>query len=100
MLDENLQLEGDAAIVSIDGPFRGRNAAVVRNKLIECIKNGYHKIVVDFTNVPDINATGLGVLVSVQRRLDSIDGKLNVRGLNTAVTAIFQRTRLDRSFRL
>ena len=48
MMSGELRIEGDQAILVVSGDFQGRNAADVRDRLIECVQNGHHRIVVDF----------------------------------------------------
>lgn len=94
----NVRVEGNQAILAIDGEFQGRKAADVRDALIECLQNGYHTIIVDLTAVSAINATGIGVLVSIQQRLEAIGGELRVEGVNQDLQRVIERTRLCQSF--
>lgn len=100
MMDSNLRIEGNQAILAVSGEFQGRNAADVRDVLIECLQNGHHSIVVDLTHVSAINATGLGVLVSIQQRLEAVRGELSLQGLSESLQPAFEKTRLSRSFNL
>jgi anti-sigma B factor antagonist len=94
----NVRVEGNQAVLAVDGDFQGRNAADVRDALIECLQNGHYSIVVDLTAVSAINATGLGVLVSTQQRLEAVDGKLSLQGVNSSLRQVFERTRLCQTF--
>jgi anti-sigma B factor antagonist len=98
MMNGNLRVEGEQAVLTVGGDFQGRNAADVRDALIECLQNGHHSIVVDLTDVSAINATGLGVLISIQQRLESLDGKLSLQGVNNSLKQVFERTRLCQTF--
>lgn len=93
-----LRAEKEQSVLVVSGIFQGRNAADVRNKLIESVMKGHHNIVVDLAAVSAINATGLGVLVSVQQRLETLGGKLSLRGVNNSLKQVFERTRLHKTF--
>ena len=97
-MNGNLRVEGEQAVLTVGGDFQGRNAADVRDALIECLQNGHHSIVVDLTDVSAINATGLGVLISIQQRLESLDGKLSLQGVTNSLKQVFERTRLCQTF--
>lgn len=97
-MSNTLQDEQDQAILTVNGDFQGKNAADIRDQLMECLDSGHHTIVVDLAAATAINATGLGVLVNAQQRLESLGGKLMLRGVSHALREAFIRTRLYRSF--
>ena len=55
---------------------------------------------VDFSNSPYIDSSGLGALVSLSRRLRDAGGDLRLVGLNDDLRSLFELTRLDQLFPL
>lgn len=97
MMEELKQVD-NKLFINLKGGFEGLNAAAARDVLIGCLEKGHSDLVVDLSSVDSINATGLGVLVSVQQRLDDIGGQLTLCGVSQRIRGLFDRTRLDRMF--
>lgn len=55
------------------------------------------RVLLDLSEVAFVDSTGLGVLVSLLKRMGS-DGRIAVVGANAAVQRLFQITRLDKLF--
>ncbi|MDU4961237.1 MAG: STAS domain-containing protein [Sporomusaceae bacterium] len=94
----DVTVEDGRAVMRIAGEFQGKNAADVRDALLACLQDGHRHVVIDLSGVSLINATGIGVLVSVQQRLEALGGKLSLYGLEQPVGQVLERTRLHRSF--
>lgn len=55
------------------------------------------RVLLDLSDVAFVDSTGLGVLVSLLKRMGA-DGRIAVVGANAAVQRLFQITRLDKLF--
>ncbi|WP_425058055.1 hypothetical protein SCACP_26970 [Sporomusa carbonis] len=87
-------------IVNLAGNLQGKIAAQVRETMLKYIENGYYNFKVDFSNVTDINSTGLGMLVNIQKRTLQNGGDIIIHGLHGIVKAAFDRTRLTKAFNI
>jgi len=56
------------------------------------------RMILDFTRVEMISSSTLGVLISLKRRLDDVQGRLVIAGLREELMRIFKITRLEREF--
>jgi anti-sigma B factor antagonist len=91
------------------------SAPVIRNLLVDLVRSGHHKLVLDLANVTFIDSAGLGALVAVLRRLrttrdrragvrpdpvrrPAIRGDMRLACLQPAVRSLLEIIRLDRVF--
>ncbi len=56
------------------------------------------KIMLDFTSVRFLSSSMLGVLISMQKRAQAIDGRVVILGLKPDLHKVFKITRLDKLF--
>lgn len=89
---------GNQVVVSLAGNLQGELAAKVRETILSYIADGYFHFKVDFSQVTDINSTGLGMLVNVQKRAMQNGGNIIINGLHGTVQTAFNRTRLSKAF--
>ncbi|WP_434133259.1 STAS domain-containing protein [Sporomusa sphaeroides] len=85
-------------VISLTGNLQGELAAKIRETILRYIADGYFHFKVDFSQVTDINATGLGMLVNVQKRARQNGGNIIINGLHGTVQTVFDRTRLSKAF--
>jgi anti-anti-sigma factor len=55
---------------------------------------------VNFENLDYISSAGLGVLLSVQKRLSNTGGRLTLAGLNQHIREVFQIAHFDQVFEI
>lgn len=85
-------------IVTLAGNLQGKLAAQVRKTILSYIADGYYNFKVDFSQVNDINSTGLGMLVNVQKHANQHGGNIIIEGLHGSAQVAFNRTRLNKAF--
>ncbi len=66
--------------------------------VLEAIDAGERKFVIDFSNTGYIDSSGLGVLVSLSRKIRDSGGELRLSGLNEDLHTLFELTKLDTLF--
>lgn len=93
------QLEGIVEI-TLSGPrIDSVVAPQLKIDLEQTVAEASRKIVLDLSSVEFMDSTGLGVFVSLLKRLGP-DGAIAVAGVQPAVLRLFQLTRLDTLFRI
>ncbi|NLD76744.1 MAG: STAS domain-containing protein [Acidimicrobiales bacterium] len=93
--------ERDAwSIVAVSGEIDVATSPRFRERLIELISTGNHRIVVDLRWVDFIDSTGLGVLIGALKRLRSHEGELRLVIDDPRVLKIFDITGLDQVFEI
>ncbi len=85
-------------VITLSGSLQGELAVSVREAVLKYIAKGYSHFTMDFSKVTSINATGLGMLVNIEKRARQNDGAVILMGLGNAVQEAFDRTRLTKAF--
>jgi len=86
----------DPAVVSLDGNVLGGAEAMEFSRAIgELVRGGARRVIIDLSNVPVMNSSGLGMLVGASTSLRSAGGSLAVAGANEKIQGLFKMTRLD-----
>jgi anti-sigma B factor antagonist len=89
-----------AMIVSVDGQLIVANRNELKEKVLSALEAGDLKFVFDFTSTGYIDSSGLGVLVSVSKKIREAGGDLRLAGLNEDLRMLFELTKLDTLFKI
>lgn len=98
MENQEFFIENSQVIASLAGNLQGELAAQIRETMLTYIADGYCNFNVDFSKVSNINSTGLGMLVNIQKRAAQQGGVIILQGLHGTAQAAFERTRLSKAF--
>ncbi len=90
--------DGDDTTLTIDGTLDAVTAPELRPVLDALVAENRKKIVVDLASLRLIDSSGVGVLVSLFKRVRAYGGEVNLVGLRDQPLAIFKLLRLDRVF--
>jgi anti-sigma B factor antagonist len=86
----------DPAVVALSGNVLGGAEAMEFSRAIgELVRSGVRRVIIDLTDVPLMNSSGLGMLVGASTSLRSAGGSLAVAGANEKIQHLFKMTRLD-----
>jgi anti-sigma B factor antagonist len=88
------------AIVTPGGRLDAVTAPDLKAHLKRLVEGGHIRLVVDLTDVPFIDSSGLAALVSAFKAAREAGGTIKLAGLNEQTRTIFTLTRLDRVFEL
>jgi len=92
--------QGDVVIIAIDGQLIVGNRQELKQQVLDRVEAGARKVVVDFAGAGYIDSSGLGVLVSLAKRLRELGGDLRLANLNEDLLTLFELTKLDSLFRI
>jgi anti-sigma B factor antagonist len=87
-------------LLSVEGSLDAMTAAELKPVVVAIEDSGQRKVVVDLKLLTLIDSTGVGVLISLFKRLRAGDGHVYFAGLNGQPREIFRLLRLDRSLDL
>lgn len=96
----SFEAAGDVLIVVVDGQLVVTNRQDFKQQIIERIDAGTRKVVIDFASAAYVDSSGLGVLVSLAKRVRESGGQLRLCGLNEDLRVLFELTRLDTVFQI
>ena len=68
--------------------------------LKDSFEEGLDKFIIDLVEVKWVNSTGLGILMSLYREIESAGGIVAVANPSPKVVGLFKVTKLDRYFRI
>ncbi len=92
--------EGEVLVVDVDGQLIVGNRQELKNRLLEELENGSRRFLVDFSATGYIDSSGLGVLVSLSKKIREQGGELRLSSLNEDLRTLFELTKLDTLFRI
>src|SRR3989442_15866757 len=85
-------------IVGVEGQLIVGNRQELKQKVLEALEGGARKFVIDFSRTGYIDSSGLGVLVSLSKKIREQGGDLRLAGLNEDLQTLFELTKLDTLF--
>jgi len=89
----------DVAIVSLSGKFlAGSDGPFLRQKVADLIDAGTKKLVIDFSEVPYIDSTGLGFLAGARVTAQNAGVAMILASLNPHVRKVLDGVRLSQFF--
>ena len=92
--------ESGIVVVGVDGQLIVGNRHELKQKVLEAVEGGERKVLVDFANTGYIDSSGLGVLVSLAKKLREEGGEMRLAGLNPDLRTLFELTKLDTLFNI
>ena len=90
----------DVLVVDVEGQLIVGNRQELKQKVLEELENGERKFVVDFERTGYIDSSGLGVLVSLSKKIREQGGELRLANLNEDLRTLFELTKLDTLFQI
>ena len=93
------QMEGDVAVIHVSGKLMGGpDADVFKETIRNLLDEGYKNVVVNMSQVPFINSTGLGILISAYTTLRKEDGILKLTNVTERIDSLLMITKLGTIF--
>lgn len=95
-----IEAAGDVVVVAVVGQLVVGNRQEFKQSVLDEVERGARRILVDFSETGYVDSSGLGALVSLNKRLRDAGGELRLAALNEDMRTLFELTRLDTLFRL
>jgi|SRR5215813_5155205 len=91
---------GDVLVVQpLEPRLDARVAVSFKETMVNFIKEGHNRIVLNLSNVDFIDSSGLGAIVSSLKAL-GLKGEFAICGPRDTVLTMFKLTRMDKVFRI
>ena len=87
-------------IMEIEGQLIVGNRQELKQKLLDELEKGGKKFLIDFAKTGYIDSSGLGVLVSLSKKIREQGGDLRLANLNDDLKTLFELTKLDTLFQI
>lgn len=91
---------GEVTLVEVEGQLIVGNRQELKQQVLERLEAGDRKFVIDFANTGYIDSSGLGVLVSLSKKIREHGGELRLANLNEDLRTLFELTKLDTLFQI
>src|SRR5262245_66058738 len=85
-------------IMEVEGRVIVGNRQELKQKMLDELEKGGRKFLIDFAKTGYIDSSGLGVLVSLSKKIREQGGDLRLANLNDDLKTLFELTKLDTLF--
>lgn len=92
--------QDDITVIDVEGQLIVGNRHELKEKVLERLENGERKFLIDFAQTGYIDSSGLGVLVSLSKKIREQGGELRLASLNEDLRTLFELTKLDTLFQI
>jgi len=89
---------GGVLVIEVDGQLIVGNRQDLKQRVLDALEAGDRKFLIDFSRTGYIDSSGLGVLVSLSKKIRDEGGDLRLAGLNEDLKTLFELTKLDTLF--
>src|SRR6059036_4244825 len=93
-----IKKDADIVVVDVEGQLIVGNRQELKQKVLDELERGEKKFLIDFSQTGYIDSSGLGVLVSLSKKIREQGGDLRLCGLNEDLQTLFELTKLDTLF--
>lgn len=90
----------DITVVAVEGQLIVGNRQELKQKVLQELESGGRKFLIDFSRTGYIDSSGLGVLVSLSKKIREQGGELRLAALNDDLRTLFELTKLDTLFHI
>ena len=95
-----IKKQGEVVVVDVDGQLIVGNRSELKQKVLDELERGERKVLIDFSRTGYIDSSGLGVLVSISKKMRELGGELRLANLNDDLKTLFELTKLDTLFQI
>ena len=96
----NVEKVGEVTVIQVEGQLIVGNRQELKQRVLEELESGERNFAIDFENTGYIDSSGLGVLVSLSKKIREQGGELRLAGLNEDLRTLFELTKLDTLFQI
>ena len=96
----SVRKDGDTCVVAVEGQLIVGNRQELKQRVLDELERGERKLLVDFGQTGYIDSSGLGVLVSLSKKIREQGGELRLANLNDDLKTLFELTKLDTLFQI
>ena len=89
---------GAVTIVAVDGHLIVANRQELKHIVLDRLQAGDMEFLIDFSETSYVDSSGLGVLVSLSKKVRERGGELRLAALNDDLRTLFELTKLDTLF--
>lgn len=92
--------QDDVTVVEVKGQLIVGNRQELKQRVLDELEAGARRFLIDFEGTAYIDSSGLGVLVSLSKKIREQGGELRLANLNEDLRTLFELTKLDTLFHI
>lgn len=98
MLVEIKEIENNICMIKVPEEFQIENASEIKKEIEVLIRDEKLKILIDMSDLEYIDSSGLGVLISIMKKIKLEKGKMILLSPQKSIVQILELTSLDNVF--
>lgn len=99
-MKHSIKVNGNKATAFMKDKIYVRDASLLRDDILEIIDQGVTDLIMDLSGLIYIDSSGLGTLVTINKRVKEKNGSLVLMGAQGLPLDLIKRTRLDKVFNI
>ena len=88
----------DGTLIEVGGQLIVGNRQLLKEQVLDQLERGDRKFILDFSKTDYIDSSGLGVLVTLSKKIREQGGQLSLVSLSEDLRTLFELTKLDTLF--
>ena len=88
----------DVTLIEVGGQLIVGNRQLLKEQVLDQLERGDRKFILDFSKTDYIDSSGLGVLVTLSKKIREQGGQLSLASLSDDLRTLFKLTKLDTLF--
>ncbi len=97
-MDFKVVAKDDDTLIEVGGQLIVGNRQLLKEQVLDQLERGDRKFIVDFSKTDYIDSSGLGVLVTLSKKIREQGGQLSLVSLSEDLRTLFELTKLDTLF--
>jgi anti-sigma B factor antagonist len=95
---ETRPADNGVTVLAPTGRLDVAGAPALKEAIVEAVRNGPPKVVIDMGGVSFVDSTGLGSVIAALKQIRNSQGELRLAAPNQQVRVVLELTTLDRVF--
>ena len=97
-MDFKVVAKDDDTLIEVGGQLIVGNRQLLKEQVLDQLERGDRKFILDFSKTDYIDSSGLGVLVTLSKKIREQGGQLSLVSLSEDLRTLFELTKLDTLF--
>lgn len=94
-VDLKEEKKGNVTVLKLKGRLDAITSPRTEMRIFECINNGQHQILLNFSEVDYLSSAGMRMLLSTTKKLKTLSGKLVLCSVNVNVMDVLRMSGFD-----
>ena len=97
-MDFKVVAKDDATLIEVGSQLIVGNRQLLKEQVLDQLERGDRKFRLDFSKTDYVDSSGLGVLVTLSKKIREQGGQLSLVSLSEDLRTLFELTKLDTLF--